>query len=406
MQYFVAPSILLCYYIIVLAVNNLKMNGGVFVIMKKLKIIVAIAMSLIVFDVAMANTANPSIYVNGNKIAAEAVVVNNQTYIPLSAVSESLGAKVSFDQGSNKIEITSPVSYDEIVPNIIKKVSPSVVGIIGNYNSNNDKYSDVTSHGTGVIIKSGGEILTNAHVVKDLKNIIVVLNDGSAYNGKLKNIDEKSDLAIVKIDKVGLPIATFASMDSVVTGKSVIAIGTPVSFSLMNSASMGIISGINRGIISDYALIQTDAAINPGNSGGPLVNMAGEVVGINSNKFVGTSIEGMCFSIPVDTVSYVLSHFEKYGAVVRPNLGAEFEESWAARMGLPTKSGLTIKKVLPGSNASKAGIQNGDIILSIDGVNVNSKVDLNECMKKYMPGDTCKFVINRNGTQISINVTY
>lgn len=376
----------------------------------KLKIGLALVLSFCIFDIAVANPSSPEIFVNGNKVSTNAIVVDNRTYVPLAAVSEALGANVKGSGTADRIDITlSSSSNDTLVPNIIQKVSPSVVGIIGNYSAATSSYNDkteYTAHGTGVIIKSGGEILTNAHVVKDLKNIIVVLYDGSAYSAKIKNIDEKSDLAVVKIDKVGLPIVTFSSMDNVVTGKSVIAIGTPISFSLRNSASMGIISGINRGLSTEYALIQTDAAINPGNSGGPLVNMAGEVVGINSNKFAAVGIESMGFAIPADTVQYVISNFDKYGVVVRPELGATFEESWAARRGLPTSSGLTIKKISDGSIGQKAGLQNGDVIMSIDGVKVNSIVDYNECMKKYVFGNVSKTSVSRGGQIIQVDITY
>lgn len=250
----------------------------------------------------------PSIYVNGNKIFSDVIVKDDRIYVPLRAVGESMGARVSWDEQNNAANIVT--SADEgAIPQVIKNVSPSVVAVIGNYSggstpSHMERYAQNTAHGTGVIIKSGGEILTNAHVVKDLKNIIVVLHDGSGYEGYLKYIDEETDLAVIKIDKIGLQAARFSDDSDIVIGKTVIAIGTPISFSLRNSASRGIISGINRSLSSDYSMIQTDASINPGNSGGPLVDLNGNVVGINSSKLAGMGVEGMGFSIPASTVKY------------------------------------------------------------------------------------------------------
>jgi len=236
-----------------------------------------------------------------------------------------------------------------------------------------------------------------------LRNILVILHDGSAYNGTVKYFDQDSDLAVVKIDKIGLPIATFADSDSIKAGDTVIAIGTPLSFSLRNSASKGIISGMNRGVSSDYALIQTDAAINFGNSGGPLVNLSGQVVGINSSKFAGVGIEGIGFSIPANTVKYVLNQFEEYGEVRRANISATLEEGWAARYGLPSKDGL---KVLNTSGKTQSeGLSVGDVILAIDGIDVHSKVDFNECMKKYRLGNTAEFKIKRGPGEQVIQLT-
>jgi serine protease Do len=236
---------------------------------------------------------------------------------------------------------------DELVPGVLKSVSSCVVGIIGNQKEDSgysaSKYSEEIVHGTGVIIKSNGEILTNAHVVKSMDKIVVVLSDGSGYEATLKCIDEDTDLALIKINKSNLNTARFGKEEDIVIGRTVLAIGTPVSLSLRNSASIGIISGINRGIGSPYSLIQTDAAINPGNSGGPLVNLKGEVIGINSSKFAAPGIEGLGFSIPLNTINYVLKQFEINGKVKRPYLGANFEEDWAARVGLPTNSGLRIR---------------------------------------------------------------
>lgn len=347
------------------------------------------------------------VVVNGKEVNAEARMIDNKVYIPARAVSESLGAKVDWNGESRTVSV-SLKNNDELVPEVLKNVSPSVVGVIGNLKESSEyssgKYSEDIVHGTGVIIKSTGEILTNAHVVKDMDKIVIVLSDGNGYEAKLKCIDEETDLAVVKISKTGLLAATFGKMEDIIIGKTVIAIGTPVSISLRNSASIGIISGINRGLDSPYRLIQTDAAINPGNSGGPLVNLKGNVIGINSNKFSGVGVEGLGFSIPVNTINYVLEQFDKYGRVRRAYLGADFEEDWAARVGLPSNNGLSIKDIDKISPAKEKGLKAGDILLAVNSDKVNTEVDFNEVMKKYFPGDSITLKIKRDGIIESINV--
>jgi len=202
---------------------------------------------------------------------------------------------------------------------------------------------------------------------------------------------------------MGLPIATFANSDDIMVGDTVIAIGTPLSFSLRNSATRGIISGMDRGVSDGYALIQTDAAINAGNSGGPLVNLRGEVVGINSSGFVGFGIEGIGFAIPADTVAFVLNQFDRYGEVRLATINATLEESWAARRGLPTMEGLRV--ISSTGTTREEGLQNDDVILAIDGSNVHSVVDFNELMKNYSRGQSPVFTIRRGGEEITLNLT-
>lgn len=296
-------------------------------------------------------------------------------------------------------KVVNTVTTD-LVPQIVKNVSPSVVGIIGKgevsqLDSNSDRYNLV--HGTGVIIRSNGWIVTNAHVVDGLKNATVVTTDGKTYKIKEVYTDEISDIALVKINASSLTPAKFAkSIQDTEVGEKVIAIGTPVSFSLRNSATVGVVSGLNRGVSASYRLIQSDTAINPGNSGGPLVNMKGEVLGINTMKFSAVGVENMGFSIPSDTVQYVINQLMKYGEVKRPSLGLTLEESWSAIVGLPTDDPLTVTKVLS-SEAEKAGIHEDDVLYSINGITVTSVVDINELFKAYLPGQTVKLLMQSDG---------
>ncbi|MGC5325960.1 S1C family serine protease [Brevibacillus sp. SYSU BS000544] len=302
---------------------------------------------------------------------------------------------------------SKPVVYS--VTDVIKKISPSVVAIIGKPEEDGipqtkDRFN--LMHGTGVIIKADGWIVTNAHVVKEMKQIIVVTANGTQYPGQATHIDEESDLALVKINAKALPTATLAPKLNVQVGETVVAIGTPISFTLRNSATVGVVSGVDRSAFSTYRLLQTDAAINPGNSGGPLVNLKGEVVGINSLKYVSVGIDNLSFAIPSDTVNYVLSHFFTYGKVKRAYLGAELEESWAAVVGLPTNEPLTVSSVEPGSPADQAGLKPGDLVYSIDKINITTLVDFNEQLKKYLPGKKAVLMVQSNGDLVQRTVTF
>ena len=369
-----------------------------------LLVVLAMLLSLTSFS-SFGATSRLKLVVNGTELGTDAKLIDGKVYAPVRAIAESLGAEAAWDGSKSTVTVTS-LKNDDIVPEVLKAVSPSVVGIVGSIRDSDysSKFKDSIAHGTGVIIKSNGEIITNAHVVKDMEKIVAVLADGSGYEAELKCIDEESDLALIKINKAGLKAAKFGKQEDIITGKTVLAIGTPVSLSLRNSASIGIISGINRGIDSDYRLIQTDAAINPGNSGGPLVNLKGEVLGINSNKFAGAGIEGLGFSIPVSTIDYVLSHFNKYGKVKRPDLGVVFEEDWAAKVGLPSNNGLIISSVADDTGAKKSGLKGEDILLSINSVRVNSNVEYNEEMKKYLPGNTVLLKVKRDDIILNISV--
>ncbi|OMD83070.1 MULTISPECIES: S1C family serine protease [Paenibacillus] len=303
----------------------------------------------------------------------------------------------AFDSTS---KVVSKAAAEDPIPGIIKSITPSVVGIIGKDESGgnsgpDDRYN--LTHGSGIIVKSNGWIVTNAHVIKDLQNAIVVTSDSKTYTVKETYLDEVSDLALIKINATHLKPAKFIpASGKTVVGEKVIAIGTPISFSLRNSATVGVISGLNREVDAAYRLIQSDTAINPGNSGGPLVNMKGEVLGINSLKYSAVGVENMGFSIPANTVQYIMNQLLKYGEVQHPSLGLELEASWSTIVGLPTLDPLSVTKVVS-SEALKSGVAEGDVLYSIDGHRVVSLVDINELFKSYLPGATVRLVMQSDG---------
>ncbi|MEO2256650.1 trypsin-like peptidase domain-containing protein [Paenibacillus amylolyticus] len=345
-----------------------------------------------VLSISVAATAGAA----ESKAAMQAKVVDGQVYVNTKDLLKAVGGSGQYDAKSG----TYTYKGSETIPKVIEKASPSVVGIIGKSTevqdgaTSDDRYN--LAHGTGVIIRSNGWIVTNAHVVDGLTNPVVVTTDGNTYKITKTYSDALSDLALIKINAKSLKPASFAKASQTTVGETVIALGTPISFSLRNSATVGVISGLNRGVEATYRLIQTDTAINPGNSGGPLVNLKGEVVGINSMKFSAVGVESLGFSIPVDTVQYIIDQFFKYGKIKRASLGLQLEESWSAIVGLPTDDPLTITGVLsPG--AKKAKIKEGDVLYSVAGTRVSSVVDINELLKKYLPGQKVKLLMQSDG---------
>ncbi|MBQ3053387.1 MAG: trypsin-like peptidase domain-containing protein [Clostridia bacterium] len=227
--------------------------------MKKVFFIV-LASFLLIFQ-----SANANVVVNGTDVG-ETINVNGTVYVPLNSIAEGFNSSVTWNGNTAYLENSS----DAIVTKIVKEASEFTVGIIGKYSSGGQ---EGISYGSGFVIDENGIIMTNAHVVTGLKTILVVMNDGRTFEGKVKNIDANADVALVKINCTGLKAAKFADSSTLQVGQTVIAIGTPISFSLRNSATMGIISGLNRSTSNSYRLLQSDAVLNKGNSGGPLINL-------------------------------------------------------------------------------------------------------------------------------------
>ena len=360
--------------------------------MKNKRLISVILALFIALSVTVYARDDIRVYVNGTRIDTDGVLIDNKTYIPLRAVSEAMGADVSWD--GNSYSAFVDFSEDDAISKVVENVSPSVVTIVGNYQGTSAamQYSNPTAHGTGVIYKSNGFIITNAHVVKDIKNLTVVLTSGELFPGNVLFSDEDADLAIVKIDRIGLTPLTFAKEETILSGKTAIAIGTPISLSMRNTVTKGIVSGVDVELSdSYYKLIQTDAAINPGNSGGPLVNVKGELIGINSSKYASANIDNIGFAIPVDTVNYVIKQYETNGKILRPKLNFSLSQSWEASIGLPTNKGLTVK------GSTNPIILNGDVVTAVNGYPVHSILDWNEAIKASYNGAGLNITYTREG---------
>ncbi|MBU4421918.1 trypsin-like peptidase domain-containing protein [Candidatus Parcubacteria bacterium] len=271
--------------------------------------------------------------------------------------------------------------------------------------------------GSGFIISRDGLILTNKHVVSDANaEYSVILSDGTKYEAKVLAIDPLMDLAVLKIDATNLPEAVFGDSDTLALGQTVIAIGYSLS-RYQNSVTKGIVSGTARHISAEGETIdeaiQTDAAINPGNSGGPLINLKGEVIGINT----AINLEGQLigFAIPSNSAKQVVESVKKFGKIVRPWIGVRYiilNEQISADNNFPSNYGALLLKgslptdlaVIPSSPADKAGLEEGDIILEIGGAKITENSSLAKMISRYDVGDTVILKILRKGEDMNVSV--
>lgn len=311
---------------------------------------------------------------------------------------------------------TRPVSDARNTPAVraAKAVGPAVVGITNKAVARdwfNNQVEVDQGVGSGVIFQSDGYIVTNNHVVSGAKEITVALSDGRTLPGKLVGADAATDIAVVKVDATDLPTATFGNSDDIMVGEPAIAIGNPMGLEFQGSVTSGVISALNRTLdIGErrVKLLQTDAAINPGNSGGALVNADGLVIGINSAKVAANGVEGMGFSIPINTVRPIIDELMKNGHVVRPYLGVGvFDKESAASNGyqLNITEGVYVVQITAGGPGDKAGIQRADIILKVNGKAVNTVADLRAAVAEHKVGDQVTLDYQRNGKNQQASVT-
>lgn len=271
------------------------------------------------------------------------------------------------------------------------------------------------SSGSGFILTEDGYVVTNYHVVQNASNITVTTHTGDEYDATVKGYDATNDVAVLKVEAEGLSAATIGSSGNLSIGDMVVAIGNPLG-RLAATETVGYVSGINREVTTDntvISMLQTDAAINPGNSGGPLFNMYGEVIGITTAKYSGTtnsgaSIEGIGFAIPIDDVMGIISDLIDYGYVTGAYMGITVKDNdkeAAAQFGLPT-DGAYVVDVTPGSSADKAGIQSKDLITAVDDHKITTRTDLTRTLRNYKAGDTAEITVVRSGRELTLTITF
>ncbi|MBQ7001041.1 MAG: trypsin-like peptidase domain-containing protein [Oscillospiraceae bacterium] len=272
-----------------------------------------------------------------------------------------------------------------------------------------------SSSGSGFILTEDGYVITNYHVVENATAIQVITHDGTEYAATLVGSDSTNDLAVLKVDATGLAAAPLGSSTDLMIGDMVVAIGNPLG-NLASTQTVGYVSGIDREVSTDklttISMIQTDAAINPGNSGGPLFNMRGEVIGITTAKYSGTTgsgatIEGIGFAIPIDDVAPLIEDLISHGYVTGAYMGVTVtntDETAAAKFGLPT--GAYIDGVEEGGAAQKTGILPKDIVIAIDEYTVSNVTDLTRALRHYKAGDTATVTLLRGGKEMKLSITF
>lgn len=349
-----------------------------------------------------------------------------------SGVTTSASSSSKSDTSVGTVDYVSLENYSDTAVYAANKILPSIVGIEVTYSvttnsmfsmfgGGQSQESTATASGSGIIISADGYILTNNHVVSSssestyyeiseaTKIKITLFGNDSEYEATIVGKDSQTDLAVLKIDAEDLTPAEFADSDSVKIGEFCMAVGNPLG--LGATITCGVVSALNREVTDSegttYTCIQTDAAINSGNSGGALVNSQGQVIGINTLKVSSTGVEGIGFSIPVNSTTDVISDLITYNKVRRPYIGIQgrdITESVASQYSNLVE-GIYVVSVEEYSAAELAGIKAGDIITAIDGTEVKTMDELNEIKNTHSIGDTVTLKIYRDGSTKDVTVT-
>lgn len=384
--------------------------------------------------------------VGGLLIVGGFYLANGSTLAPSSSSNNSSSTSEPAKVSNVKVDVDSDIT------SAVEKVQGAVVSVINlqaQQQSSNNPWGDLfgqqqedssaentddsnlveASEGSGVIYNKDGDsayVVTNNHVVEDSDGLEVVMSDGTKVKGELMGTDAVTDLAVIKISSENVEeVATFGDSSALKVGEPAIAIGSPLGSQYANSVTSGIISSVNRPISDstsgvNISAIQTDAAINPGNSGGPLVNIAGQVIGINSSKIASTStessdisVEGMGFAIPSNDVVKIIDQLQKDGKVTRPALGINMVDLSSVTsqqqeqiLGVPSsvKSGVVITNVMNATPAEKAGLKQYDVITKVDGEEVTSATDLQSILYGKNVGDTITITYYRGDKESTAKV--
>lgn len=340
---------------------------------------------------------------------------------------------------SNKNETTINQVATEVTTDVTKavdKASGAVVGITniqevstGGFWSPRSSSEQPAGSGSGVIYKVEGDkafIVTNNHVIQDAKQLEVTMPDGTKEVAQIVGHDVWTDLAVISISSKDVKtVATFGNSDVLKQGETVIAIGNPLGLEFYGSVTTGVVSGKDRSVPVDIngdgtidwqqEVLQTDAAINPGNSGGALVNLAGELVGINSMKIAQSSVEGLGFSIPINSAIPIIEELEKNGEMKRPTMGISlvdltdvpsFYQQETLKLPRDVTTGVVITDVVSNSPASKAGVKQYDVIVEMDGKKIETAIDLRKHLYNHKKiGDKLTIKVYRQGKLVDLSLT-
>ncbi len=301
------------------------------------------------------------------------------------------------------------VTENSAVIDAVKKVQPAVVTVINTLNTGRiSPFGRPQASGSGVAFDSKGYIVTNNHVIEGARTIEVVFANGARMEAKLIGADPVMDLAVIQVSQVPA-VAPFGDSNALQLGETAIAIGSPLG-SYRGSVTVGVISGLRRRVGSMEDLIQTDAAINHGNSGGPLLNAAGQIIGINTlvvrDSSSGDIAEGLGFSIPSNTVKFVTESLIAKGRVEYPFIGISYTDAPDAfsERNLTYNGGILVSCVSSGTPAEQAGIRANDVVTAINGDPINEDHSLRSLLSKYKPGDTITMTVLRGNQSLNISL--
>ena len=345
------------------------------------------------------------------------------------AVYQAVGAKQTADkavldsslkaQQASQSLVLNATDIQTAVTQTVQAVSPAVVTVVGTVPGQSTFFGqsgDATVSGSGFFISDQGYVLTNNHVVEGTKEVKIILADGTEETATVVGTDRYSDIAVLKADGMVPAVAKLGDSSLLQPGETVIAIGSPLG-DFKNTVTEGVVSATGRSIDSGQGyqvegLIQTDAAINHGNSGGPLVNLAGEVIGINTmivrSSGNGDVAEGLGFAIPVNTAQEVSKQLLTNGYVSRPFMGINYQAispDVAAMYNLPVQWGIYVQNVAADSPANTAGLKKGDIIDSLNGTKLDATHQYLNMLYQLKPGDKVTLGVMRDGKEISIDIT-
>ncbi|HEX8992757.1 MAG TPA: trypsin-like peptidase domain-containing protein [Anaerolineales bacterium] len=368
----------------------------------------------VLFVAFVAGAAGLSGAVAGGVAVYRAVEARNS--LP-AAVQQALPAASTTNP--NQSFTLNTTDIQSTVTQAVQRVGPAVVTVVGNVPGQTTFFgqsADQTVSGSGFFISKGGYILTNNHVVDGTNSIYVVLSNGAQEKATVVGTDQYNDIAVLKTDGTVPAVAALGNSDVLKPGETAIAIGSPLG-DFKNTVTEGVISATGRSIDTGNGyqmegLLQTDAAINPGNSGGPLVNLAGEVVGVNTlivrNSGNGAVAEGLGFAIPINTAQAVATQIIQKGHVAHPYLGIAYQPiapDIASAYNLPVQWGAYVTNVAAGSPAGKAGLQQGDIITKMGDIPIDQNHSYLNTLYSYKPGDSVALTIIRNSQTMQLQIT-
>lgn len=371
------------------------------------KIMIAVLGSLVV---SVASSGTFAALISNGVIPVQSATVTSSI---AGSASSSQAASGAANSAATTTISETPAAGELSKQEVAKKVIPSVVCIQAFYNTSFGfgQTQSSENEGSGVIATSDGYIITNAHVVENATSLKVILSDNTTYEGKIVGVDTATDLALIKVDATNLTAAEFGSSAELQVADTVMAIGNPGGLALQSSVAIGYVSALDRVVSTDTAAnmkcIQTDAAINPGNSGGALVNMKGQVIGINSSKLVSTSYEGLGFAIPIDDALPIINDLREYGYVKSRgilNISGQYVDALTARFNRLAAAGFYVAKINSDTVLSE-GLQVGDVITAIDGEEVVSLNTISSVLKGKKPGEKVTLTVARGNTSKTLSIT-